>query len=106
MKLGRLAGLFTPVRKQTIPSAAEAARTAALFENLGNPGFVTLAYQVILHRVADAAGYNHFLSRLDRKEMTRADAVRTIIDSDEFRLRCLTLFDILHRSRKEIIRQL
>jgi predicted SAM-dependent methyltransferase len=106
MKLGRLSRLLAPVRKRPIPSAAEAARTAALFEDLGDPGFLSLAYQIILQRPVDSEGYRHFSTEMQRKEIDRIGVVISLFDSDEFRQRCLSLSHILHRSRIEIVRQL
>jgi predicted SAM-dependent methyltransferase len=106
MKLGRLASLLSPAPKQPIPTAAEAARTAALFEELGNPGFVCLAYLIVMQRGIDPVGYDHFVPRLERKQMTRSDVINTLIDSDEYRARCLMMSQILHQSRKQVVRQL
>jgi predicted SAM-dependent methyltransferase len=106
MKLGRLAGLFSSRRKLPPPTAAEAARTAALFEELGNPGFLSLAYQIILERGIDEEGYGHFLPKLERKEISRAAVVWTLFDSNEFRDRCMLVGIELHQSRKALVRQL
>src|SRR5262249_48571731 len=106
MKLGRLRRLFPSIHKPVPLNCAETARTAALFEELGNPGFLSLAYQIILERGIDASGYGHFLPRLERKQITRSAVVKPLFDSEEFRMRCLLLSDALHQSRKAIIRQL
>jgi predicted SAM-dependent methyltransferase len=103
MPLGRLTGIF---RKRNLPSAAEAARSAAIFEELGNPGFITLAYQIILQRGVDPVGYDHFLPKLERKEITRVALVKTLFDSDEFRERCIMLSQVLHQSRRQLVCQL
>jgi predicted SAM-dependent methyltransferase len=93
-------------RKRWRPSPAQAARTAALFESLGNPGFLSLAYQIVLERPIDPGAYNYFIQKLERGETSRAAVVRTLFDSDEFRDRCLSLFDVIHQSRRQIVRQM
>ena len=106
MKLGRLPRLFARSRKPPLPSAAEAARTALLFDELGHPGFVCLAYQIILQRGVDPVGYEHFVPKLQRGEIGRDQVVQTLVESNEYRDRCAFLSQILHRSRERLVRQL
>lgn len=56
-----------------------------LYGSLGNGQFVTLAYQNVLGRAPDAAGYAYWVGQLDAGLLTRGDVMIGLSESTEYR---------------------
>ncbi len=79
-----------------------------LFASLDDGAFVDLAYRMILGRKADEHGRRHFLTRLQRRAISRELLVDTLISSQEFERSRLhaTLGPSIHASRTRFVRSL
>ena len=64
---------------------AVSAEFVALYGNLDNAAFVTLAYQNVLGRTPDAAGFAYWVSKLDSAQLTRGDVMLGLSESTEYR---------------------
>jgi predicted SAM-dependent methyltransferase len=111
MKLGRLVrralrshslGDYSP--EQFLHQAAQSTRLVA---RLDDAGFVSIAYQLILGRAVDPHGFEAYVGRLSRGEITRQQFVTSMVESTEFKARSVpSLSDVVHASRLELVRQL
>jgi hypothetical protein len=52
--------------------------------SLGNAGYVTLLYRLLLHREPDGSGFQSYLSQLDDGKLTRTALQKELISSSEF----------------------
>ncbi len=53
--------------------------------NLSNEEFLNRVYETIMNREPDSEGYNYWLERLNREEITRNDVVDMFVDAPEFK---------------------
>lgn len=60
--------------------------------SLGNAGYVTLLYRLLLHREPDGSGFRSYVSRLDDGTLTRAALQKELITSNEFQQNQTILF--------------
>ncbi len=81
---------------------------AEAFASLDDGAFVDLAYRMILGRRADEHGRRHFLTRLQRRQISRELLVDTLVSSQEFERSRLhaTLGPSIHASRTRFVRAL
>jgi hypothetical protein len=66
-------------------SFASSAEFTLRYGSVSNDQFVTLAYQNVLGRAPDTAGYNHWLNLLTTNQMTRGQVMLGFSESQEFR---------------------
>jgi hypothetical protein len=78
------------------------------FTSLDDGAFVDLAYRLILGRKSDEHGRRHFLTRLQRRVISRELLVDTLVSSQEFERSRLhaTLGPSIHASRTRFVRAL
>lgn len=85
-------------RGQGIPQIVEELLNSHEFDaryaaaSLGNPGYVTLLYRLLLHREPDGSGFRSYVSQLDDGTLTRAALQKELISSNEFQQNQAILF--------------
>ncbi|MFN4258880.1 MAG: methyltransferase domain-containing protein [Gemmataceae bacterium] len=77
-------------------------------EHLSPAEFAGLAYRFILGRAIDVTGFNEYVPRLANRQLTREQFLAYLYCSSEFQRdrMCLDLFQVLHDSRRQLVRQL
>jgi len=54
-------------------------------QNLSNEEFLNRVYETIMNREPDNEGYNYWLNRLDKNDLSRVEIVDMFVDSPEFK---------------------
>jgi predicted SAM-dependent methyltransferase len=86
----------------------EIERGRELMDSLDDAAYVALAYEVVLGRSADPAGFQAWLAQLERRELTREQFLTRLVASTEFQQERMPkdFWDVLHGSRLQLVKQL